>query len=77
MTSDPTNEVLRCSMEKGEGQRDREAVDAIMGHEDGSMAAEYTERISDERLLAVTNEVRHWLFAEVAEAGKLELQAVD
>lgn len=48
----------------GAESRDKEAVDAIMGHEDGSMAAEYTERISDERLLAVTNTVRTWLFAE-------------
>jgi integrase len=44
--------------------RDQVAVDAIMGHVDGSMAATYRERISDERLQAVADLVRGWLFAE-------------
>ncbi len=38
------------------------AVNAIMGHVDSSMAATYRERISDERLRAVTNTVHAWLF---------------
>lgn len=42
--------------------RDQQAVNAIMGHDDGSMANVYTERISDERLTAVTDFVREWLW---------------
>ncbi len=34
----------------------------IMGHADSSMAGVYRERISDERLLAVTEAVHKWLF---------------
>jgi len=42
--------------------RDRPAVDLIMGHENGrDVATHYVERISDERLRAVTEHVRVWL----------------
>jgi integrase len=44
--------------------RDQPAVDFIMGHIDASMAGHYRERISDERLRAVAEHVRAWLFAE-------------
>jgi integrase len=44
------------------GSRDQVAVDSIMGHVDPSMAAEYREEIDDDRLVAVTNHVRIWLF---------------
>lgn len=44
------------------GSRDQVAVDAIMGHVDGSMAAEYREGIEDDRLEVVANHVRKWLF---------------
>jgi hypothetical protein len=33
-----------------------------MGHSDASMAAVYRERIEDDRLVAVTDHVRQWLF---------------
>jgi integrase len=45
---------------------DQVAVDAIMGHDDGSMASQYRERVSDERLSAVVNHVRAWLFGKTA-----------
>jgi integrase len=42
--------------------RDQVCVNAIMGHVDASMAGQYRERISDERLHTVVNCVRSWLF---------------
>jgi integrase len=52
----------------GGESRDQVAVDSIMGHERGGfdMGAHYRERISDDRLLAVVNTVRDWLYAEPA-----------
>jgi len=49
-----------------EGARDLVAVQAIMGHAPpaNDMAAVYRQRIDDERLQAVTNHVRQWLFSE-------------
>jgi integrase len=38
------------------------AIRLIMGHEDRDMGALYTQRISDERLLGVTDHVRKWLW---------------
>lgn len=46
----------------GGDSRDQVAVDHIMGHSRGDMASVYRERISDERLKAVTDHVRKWLF---------------
>ena len=48
----------------GGDAKDQVAVDHIMGHSRDDMASVYRERISDERLLAVTNYVRQWLFDE-------------
>lgn len=41
--------------------KDASACALIMGHIEPGMGALYTQRISDERLLAVTNYVRDWL----------------
>ena len=46
----------------GEETRDFPAVEACMGHSDTSMAAAYRERIGDDRLRAVVDHVRRWLF---------------
>lgn len=43
--------------------KDQVAVNAIMGHVDPSMAAVYREGIDPDRLKAVTEYVRNWLFA--------------
>lgn len=45
--------------------RDFPAVDCIMGHEAEHMSTVYRERISDERLRAVADYVRAWLFGSV------------
>jgi integrase len=42
--------------------RDQPAADYIMGHEVSHMSSVYRERISDDRLRAVTEHVRSWLF---------------
>ncbi len=42
--------------------KDQPAADFIMGHESPHMSTHYRERISDERLKAVTDHVRAWLF---------------
>jgi hypothetical protein len=48
------------------------AVDAIMGHapKSGDMAAVYRQRISDERLRAVVEYVRLWLFPPETDEGQ-------
>jgi integrase len=57
--------ALRHTFETIGGEaKDQPAVDAIMGHIREDMASVYRERISDERLRAVTDRVHAWLFAE-------------
>lgn len=50
----------------GGESRDQVAVDFIMGHSRGDMASVYRERIGDDRLKAVTEHVRQWLFGKPA-----------
>ena len=42
--------------------RDQRAAACIMGHEMGDIASHYVERIDDDRLIAVSDYVREWLF---------------
>lgn len=49
--------------------KDQPAARAIMGHHDNTMDGVYRERISDERLRAVVDHVRDWLFAPVVKAS--------
>lgn len=57
--------ALRHAFETvGGAARDQVAVDSIMGHADTSMAGIYRERIEDDRLKAVTDHVRGWLFGK-------------
>ena len=53
-----------------EGARDLAAVQAIMGHaaSNSDMSATYREGVNDERLKAVTDFVRLWLFERTCEA---------
>ena len=67
--------ALRHAFETIGGEsKDQVAVDAIMGHVREDMASHYRERISDDRLQAVVETVRRWLFSEAAgvatEAGQ-------
>ncbi len=55
--------ALRQTFETVAGEsRDQVAVDHIMGHARDDMASVYRERISDDRLTAVAEHVRGWLF---------------
>jgi integrase len=51
----------------GDEVRDPVAVMAVMGHADNSMSAVYREHVGDDRLQAVTDHVRAWLFDEPME----------
>ena len=55
--------ALRRTFETiGAETKDADAVNLSMGHADGSMAALYRQRLGDERLEAVAEHVRRWLF---------------
>jgi integrase len=50
----------------GGESKDQVAVDHIMGHSREAMATAYREKIGDDRLRAVAERVRGWLFEKVA-----------
>jgi integrase len=50
--------------------RDQPAVDHVMGHESTHMSSVYREMIADDRLKAVADHVRAWLFAHPASMPK-------
>jgi integrase len=59
--------VLRHCLETIGGEtKDQVAVDHIMGHARDDMASIYRERVSDDRLKAIANHVRSWLFGDTA-----------
>jgi integrase len=47
---------------------DQPAVDHVMGHESLGMATVYREGISDDRLRAICEHVRRWLFGSASRA---------
>jgi len=49
------------------GAKDVEASRLIMGHDENAVEDSYIEHIEDDRLLAVSNHVRNWLFGETAD----------
>jgi integrase len=66
--------ALRHTFETiGGDSRDQVAVDHIMGHGRNDMSSVYRERISDERLKAVTDHVRRWLFGRDVGAEAVDL----
>jgi integrase len=52
--------------------KDQPAVDFIMGHEVAHMSSVYRETISDERLRAVAEHVRRWLFPSMSTIKSVE-----
>ena len=56
--------LRHCTETIGSEAKDPVALDHIMGHARNDMASVYRERISDERLRAVAEYVRKWLFAK-------------
>ena len=64
--------LRHCFETIGGEAKDQVAVDAIMGHVDPSMGGNYRHAISDDRLRAVVNVVREWLFPKEEELSSDE-----
>jgi len=62
--------LRHCFETVGGEVKDQVAVDRIMGHARDDMATVYRETISDERLKAVADHVRRWLFGTGSESVK-------
>jgi integrase len=58
--------LRHCFETVGGEAKDQIAVDHVMGHARDDMASVYRERVSDERLWAVAEHVRAWLFGTPA-----------
>ncbi len=59
--------ALRHTFETVGGEaKDQVALDALMGHTRDDMASTYRERIGDDRLKAVSDHVRRWVFGNGA-----------
>jgi integrase len=68
--------LRHCFRTAASNAQDREAVDRVMGHTEQSMGDYYVDHIEDERLLAVADTVRNWLWPtpEKADATKPTLK---
>jgi integrase len=53
-----------------DGAKDQPAADLIMGHEVPHMSSIYRQGIEDDRLRAVSNVVRNWLFPAAGNQGQ-------
>lgn len=53
----------------GDETRDFPAIDHVMGHSSNDMGSVYRERIGDERLKAVSDHVRTWLYGTETKEG--------
>jgi integrase len=60
-----------CETIGGEA-KDQVALDYLMGHRDASIAGVYRERISDDRLKAVSDHIRGWLFPTPPDAAPVQ-----
>jgi integrase len=56
--------LRHCFRTAAGAAKDRDAIDVIMGHVDPSMGEHYVESFDDDRLVAVVDHVRNWLFTE-------------
>jgi hypothetical protein len=59
-----------------EDSLDFPAVKHVMGHKDQSISRKYREQISDDRLKAVTEVVRQWLWPELPEVESTADKAI-
>jgi hypothetical protein len=71
---------LRRTLETVAGETlDQPAVDVVMGHTPhaNDMSARYRQRVGDERLEAVAEHVRVWLFANPVKAVKPQVHVCE